>query len=222
MPDIAKVLETFGESVHLSALVFRQIAKFQDLSRRVVAFEAIVEVANRVFCALVCRLFNIAVSFGKAINPRVEHFDAGFRTRHDAAQKGERRPILHSLLSGASRVGHHEFAGEFQDVAEKGRVFAGEVIRPLECVAQREVRILIHPLCDVRSLALNEVTSEIATLRLRCVRKVEEFEFGSQQAKDRLKFFRLSTVWGCCKHHQVLTWLCGDTADEMVALLLSR
>jgi hypothetical protein len=79
----------------------------------------------------------------------------------------------------------------------------------------------IHPLCDVRSLALNEVTSKVATLCLRRVRKVEDFEFGSQQSKDRLKFFRLSAVWSGGKHHQVFPGLCRYSTDQVVALLLS-
>ena len=82
---LPRLLEAFGESVHLSPLVIGKIAKFQDLSGSVVAFEAIVEVADRVFCALVRRLIHlrVGVSFGKAINPRVEHLDAGFRAGHD-------------------------------------------------------------------------------------------------------------------------------------------
>ena len=47
--DIAELFEPLGEGFQLTALVFGPVALFEDLSRGVVAFEAVVEVADGVF-----------------------------------------------------------------------------------------------------------------------------------------------------------------------------
>src|SRR4051812_689172 len=46
---VAKLLKTFGESLQLAALVFGPVSLFEDLRGGIVAFEAVVKVADGVF-----------------------------------------------------------------------------------------------------------------------------------------------------------------------------
>ena len=181
--DIAKLFETFGKSFHLAALVFGQVTLFKNLGGRIVAFGAIVSVTDRVFGVFTRCDVGIGGSFREAVQPRIEHFDSRFGTRHDATQERQRSPVLDSFLSFAGGIGNDKLAGEIEDVAEEVVVFAREIIWPLEGVARGEVGVLVHPLFNIGAFALDEVTSEVAALGLRCAGKVEQFEFGLQEAE---------------------------------------
>ena len=64
------------------------------------------------------------------------------------------------------------------------------------------------------------MASEVAALGLGRAGQIEGFEFGIEQAEQRLEFFGLAAVRGRREHDQVLTGFGGYPADEVVALLL--
>ena len=64
------------------------------------------------------------------------------------------------------------------------------------------------------------MAGQVAALGLGRAGKIERFEFGFEQAEQRLEFFGLAAVRGRREHDQVLTGFGGDPADEVVALLL--
>jgi hypothetical protein len=218
--DIGEFFETFGKTFHLAALVFGQVALFENLGGGVIAFEAKVEVADRVFGLLIHCGVGIGGCFREAVQSRVEHLDASLRTGHDATQERQRGPVLDSFLSFASGIGNEKLAGEIEDVAEEIVVFAREIIRPLEGVAHGEVGVFVHPFFNVGAFPLDEVTGEVTALDVRCAGKIEEFEIGLEQAEQRLKFFGFAAVRSGRKHDQVLTLFGCYPADKMVTLLL--
>ena len=125
--DGAEFFEPLGEGFQLTALVFGPVALFEDLGGGVVAFEAVVEVADGVFGFggfTDCRV-GIRRCFGEAVQPGVQHLHAGVGAGHDAAQEGEGGPVLDALLSFAGGIGNDELAGEVDDVAEEVGVLAG-------------------------------------------------------------------------------------------------
>src|ERR1019366_7223425 len=64
------------------------------------------------------------------------------------------------------------------------------------------------------------MAAQVAALGLGRAGEVERFEFGFEQAEQRLEFFGLAAVRSRREHDQMLTGFGGYPADEVVALLL--
>jgi len=223
--DVAGALlhqaKPFGELREARPLLDAQFGAVQDGGGQFVVarFEAfVVGVFRRNTVGASVVLLREGTS-GRAV---LQHARARPRAGHDAAQKGQRRPVAESLLVFAAAFCGHEVGGEEKDVVVQLLVVRIQFVGEVDGDPLREWSVLVHPAGDVLPLSLDEVAGKLLPEALFPVAlPLSALELRLEEAEQRAKLIFLSRMGGGGDEDEMALPLFGESAKEPVAELLS-
>ena len=202
------------------------VLTLEELGRGVVALKAELGVPDGVLRLLFNYIINrrlILISDGRQVRePGFEHLNTGGRARHNAAQECQRGPILDPFMAASFMVRSDQLAGKFDDFFKKRGVFLPQLVKPFKGLAFGERGFLFRrPFGHICPLALHKESSQFSTLRLIGIGQVEKFEILAQQSEEGMEFLGFAAVGSGGEQDEMLIRFAGNTADKVVALLLT-